>query len=176
MRGEEKKNSFWLYQAFKFILSRCTGGGVRACVHNETTPPPDRLPVRFRRRRRHRRRQRRRGRRRSTTVKHKVSGRVQGVHVAVIRRRRRRRCHHSRNHRRHRLVFRSFSRLPTPLVVVRCTRDTRSHRPTASCDFLDPATGIRRAPNTHRLVSFRSHMVRRSTIYHPPGHVHARRR
>lgn len=104
------------------------GGGVRACsAHNETTPPPDRLRVRHRRRRRHqrRRRQRRRGRRRSTTVKHKVSGRVQGVHVAVIRRRRRR--SRSRNHRRHRLLIPSFSCLPTPLPVIRCTRDTRSH-------------------------------------------------
>jgi len=98
------------------------GGGVRACAHNETTPPPDRLPVRHRRRRRHRRQQRRRGRRRSTTVKHKVSGRVQGVHVAVIRRRRRR-----RNHRRHRLLTPSFTRLPAPLLVIRSTRDTRSH-------------------------------------------------
>lgn len=60
-----------------------------------------------------------------------------------------RRC---RNHRRHRLVALSFSRLLTLLVVVRCTCDTRSYLPTASCDFLDPATGIRRVPNTHRIV------------------------
>lgn len=146
------------------------GGGARACAHNETTPPPDRLPVRHRRRRRHRRRhqrrrrQRRRGRRRSTTVKHKVSGRVQGVHVAVIHRRR------NRNHRRHRLLPPSFSTLP----VIRCTLDARSlTHPTASRDFLDPATGIRRAPSTHRrcrrLVSFRPHMVRRSTVHQPDG-------
>lgn len=79
--------------------------GLRACAHNETTPTPDRLPVRHRRRhrRRPRRRLQRRRRRKSTTVKHKVSGRVQGVHVAVIRCRRRRH-RHRHNRRRHRLL------------------------------------------------------------------------